>query len=158
MQTDYDNMAPAVQGSLGDSGFHDIVSRVASEAIPFGRGIVVASDGTVALPSSDTEEFAGVAVHKEMATPNDDGSAEYAEDDDVLVLRRGTVWVYCEQAVDPTKDVYVRTGDEYQGHRPGDFRTDNDAESDPQTLQITNARWANKTTAAGLALLELNLP
>lgn len=158
MQLDYNDMRPSVEGGLGDAEFHDIVSALASEAIRFGRGVVVLSDGTVALPSDTTEKFLGISVKDNRAAPNDTAIAQYESGDEVLVMRQGRIWVLAEDAVDPLDQVWMRTGDSYQGHTPGSFRTDDDGTSDPRTVRITNARWVNVTTVAGLALLELNLP
>lgn len=158
MQTDYTDMKPAFAGMLGDTEFHDIQSRVAGEGIPFGRGLFVDTEGVVNLPDSPSGQFAGVSVHKQKATANGDVSSEYDEGEEVNVLTSGRIWVESEEAVDPTDEVWMRTGDDYQGHIPGQFRTDDDNDSDPVCVQITNARWASKTTAAGLALLEINEP
>lgn len=159
MQTDYNDMSPGVLGGLGDSSFTDKISRLSSEAIPFGRGVVLASNNTVSLPNASTDVFAGIALQRQIATPNDTSQdVAYKSGEEVIVLRAGAVWVNAEQAVDPTKEVHLRTGDTYQGHEPGNFRTDNDGGSHPATMQITNARWISKTTGAGLALLEINIP
>lgn len=158
MQTNYDDMEPAIAGMLGESDFHDIESRTAGEAIPFGRGLVVTADGIVTLPDSASDVFAGIAVHKQKAITNGETTTQYADDEEVLVLRRGRIWVVAEEAVNPTDEVWLRTGDTYQGHLPGNFRTDDDGSSEPICKRITNAKWVNVTTEAGLALLEINLP
>lgn len=158
MQLDYSDMKPAMVGGLGDTEFHDIVGRFSDEDIPFGKGLMIAATGKVALPVHVDEKFAGVAVQKNVPTPNDTGVAVYPAGTEISVIQQGRVWVNSETAVDPTEGVYLRCTDNYDGGVAGDFRSDSDASSSPVMLQITNARWAAKTTAKGLALLELNNP
>lgn len=90
--------------------------------------------------------LAGIALYDATKPPG-----AYAEDDSVSVLEEGAIYVQSETAVDPTKPVYVRlviSGDEVRGH----FRATVDAND---LAQIVRARWAEKTTGAGVAGLRL---
>ena len=81
-------------------------------------------------------------------------SLTYAAGEVASLLRRGRIWVSAEEAVTEGGPVYVRmtaTGDESVGA----FRTTPDS---TDCALLRRARWASTTSAAGLALLELNLP
>jgi hypothetical protein len=70
------------------------------------------------------------------------------------LVRKGRIWVWSEQAVCPTDRVYVRytaSGDNVVGN----FRKDADSTT---ATYLLGARFATETTAAGLVLLEINLP
>lgn len=145
---------PAMEGMAGDAEFNDIRSQRSAAAINFGLGLAIAADGLVALPAAAAFEFAGISLHKHKDLPNDTAVARYEIGEEISLLRRGRIWVLAEEAVDPSQDVYLRhtvNG----GDTPGHFRTDADtANAD----QIANAKWVDITTAAGLALLEINMP
>lgn len=69
-------------------------------------------------------------------------------------VRKGRVSVTTEEAVSEGRDVYVRmvaTGDEVVGA----FRDTPDAND---CAMLRSARWASTNSAAGLALLDINLP
>ncbi|BAQ65529.1 hypothetical protein GM3709_2294 [Geminocystis sp. NIES-3709] len=138
-------------------------------AIPFGVGVVyggaVGNENRpkIALPSATGFLFMGVScfTHKQTGDSNDGfgvlnttASAQYEIGDDITVKKRGYVWVYSEIAVDMDDPVFLRHTVN-SALVPGNFRIDADtAKAD----QLTNVRWACKTTAAGLAILELNIP
>lgn len=75
-------------------------------------------------------------------------------DEAMPVLRDGQIYAYAEAAVDVGDPVYVRfvsTGDEVNGS----MRATADAND---CALLKGARWASKTTGAGFAVVELNLP
>lgn len=155
MQTTYNDPLPAVQGGLGDSGPRDVKTGVAATVVPFGRGLVERAtprDG-VALPTAITELFAGVSLQTHKAKPNTTGVAQYEINEAIPHIRKGRVWVYSETAVAPNQPVHMRalgTGN------PGDFRNAADATN---TMDVSAyARWVSVNAAAGLALLDINLP
>lgn len=153
-QTDYNDMAASVKGGLADSGENDIVSRQSAAAIAFGVGVAIASTGLVAVPAATGFKFEGITIQKHKSTPNSTGVAQYDIGEAISVLRKGRIYVNAEQAVDPTVAVFLRHTVN-AALTPGDFRTDADtAKAD----QITNAKWVSKITAAGLAILEINMP
>lgn len=158
MQTNYDNQsvfAPALKGGLADAGITNKVTGKSAAVIRFGIGLAIASTGKVAIPASTGFAFAGVSVMKHNATPNaSPNEAQYGIGEAITVLRKGRLWVYSEQAVNPTLSVYLRhtvNG----GNVPGDFRVD--ADTNKADL-VASAKWLNVTTGAGLALLEVNIP
>ena len=91
----------------------------------------------------------GIAMYDASGKPE-----AYPVDYAVPVLRRGRIYVTAEAAVDVGQPVYVRfvaTGDE----KLGAMRAAPDAND---CALLNGARWASKTTGAGLAVVELNLP
>jgi len=157
-QLDYNDQEniPAVKGGLADSAFHDIVGRNAAVDINFGLGLVVtANEGEAALPSATGFKMAGIVIQSLKDIPRATGIALYEADEEFPVLKKGRIWVYSEVAIDPTDPVFLR-------HTvnaalvPGDFR--NDADTAKADDISAFASWVSKTTAAGLALLEINLP
>lgn len=154
-QLNYDDMAAAVKGGLGDAGPNDIESRAANVDIFFGAGVEVLADGKVDIPSTVNDIFAGVAIQVQKDIPRATGIALHEADDAVPVLRKGRVWVYAEEAVDPTDPVFLRHTTATT-ELPGDFRTDIDTD---KAIDVSaSCSWVNATTAAGLALLDINLP
>jgi hypothetical protein len=74
------------------------------------------------------------------------------------VVNKGVVAVYVTGAVDLTSPVrvyYVTNTGATAGAHPGRF---SHAFVSGKTRRLTGARWASKTTGAGIALLELNGP
>lgn len=91
----------------------------------------------------------GIALYDASGKPE-----AYPVDYAVPVLRRGRIYVNAEAAVDVGQPVYVRfvaTG----GEQLGGLRAAPDAND---CALLNGARWASKTTGAGLAVVELNLP
>lgn len=159
MQTNYQDQSVAnisVKGGLADLGITNKVTRASAAVIPFGLGLALLSTGLVAIPSAGSFEFAGIAVMKHKAQSNADGFAQYEIGEAISVIRKGRIWVYSEVAVDPTADVYLRyTANTGPTRIPGDFLKTADSS---KAQQITNARWVSTTSAAGLAILEINIP
>lgn len=154
-QLDYNDMSPSVQGGLADAGFNDIASEVSAEIIKFGWGVQVETTGLIAVPSAATDKFHGVALMKHKAKTNALGEAQYEIGQAVSILRKGRIWVYSEQAVNPTLAVFLRhttTTTEI----PGDFRVDLDTD---KAFDISAyAKWISVTAAAGLAIVDINFP
>lgn len=158
-QTNYQDQSVAnisVKGGLADAGITNKVTRACAAAIEFGLGLADLSTGLAALPAATSFVFAGVALMKHKAQSNADAAASYAIGEAISVLRKGRVWVYSEVAVDPTADVYLRhTANTGPTRSPGNFLTT--ADTNKADL-VSNAKWVSKTSAAGLAILEINLP
>ena len=159
-------------GMLGDASENNIVSRYAAAAIPVGRVVVFdTTNGKVKLPAaatdildanSESRPVEGVIVHSqaiESQAANTLGVAganvpAYPANYEFSVLRKGVIWVWAEEAVTITDQVFVRhtaAGNE----KPGNVR--NDAATVTCAL-LKGARFASVTTGAGLVLLEVNLP
>lgn len=154
MQLDYNDLAPAVLGGLADAGENIIVSGVSAAVQNFGKGLAYLNTGLIALQAATGFTFAGVTVNKNKAKPNSTGIAVYDIGEAISILRSGRIWVNAEEAINPTLAVFLRHTAN-GGLVPGDFRTDLDgANADA----VPNARWVSTTAAAGLAILEINLP
>lgn len=157
-QLDYNDQEniPAVKGGLADSAFHDVVGRRAAVDINFGLGLIkTATEGLSALPAATGFKFEGVALQQLKNIPRATGIALHEIDSEFPVLKKGRIWVYSEQAVNPTLPVFLR-------HTvnaaliPGDFRVDLDVANADDIS--SSASWVSTTTGAGLAMLEINLP
>ena len=154
-QLDYNEMAAAVKGGLADGGFTDKVGGVSAADIEFGLGVQVLTTGLIALPTAVDQKFAGVAVQTNKDTIRSTGVALYEAGEEITLLRKGRIWVYSEQAVNPTLAVFWR-------HTvnatlvPGDFRVDIDTANATDISAF--AKWVSVTAAAGLAILEVNAP
>jgi hypothetical protein len=165
----------AIKGQLWGNTWTHRISGWATTTIPFGVGLVVVTGANstsapltgskqrVAIPSATGGTFAGVSIleHKEptgeeayMTTLVDPQTSQFRANEPLPILRRGYIYVYAEVAVNPTLPVFLRHTTN-AALVPGDFRTDADTS---RADQISGARWAVTTTAAGLAVLELNLP
>lgn len=155
MQTEYNDMVASIQGGLGDAGHHDIVSGVSAAIVLFGMGLAQAADGTVDVPGSTGFKFGGISMQKHNSTNNASGEAQYEIGDAISVLRKGRIWVYAEEAVNPTDPVFLRHTTATT-ENPGDFRTDADTARADDISAF--AKWVGVTTAAGLAELEINAP
>lgn len=157
-QLDYNDQVsiPAVKGGIADAAIHNIVSRESAEVINFGIGIARLSTGLVKVPSSTGDTFDGVSVQKNKSTPNATGIALYDIGEAISSMHKGRLWVYSETAVDPTLPVLLRcTANTGPTRTPGNFMSVDDS---GKTITVANAKWASVTTAAGLAILEINLP
>lgn len=89
-----------------------------------------------------------------VALENTRSAAAYASAEVAPIVRQGRIRVTTEEAVAEGNDVYVRlvvSGDEVYGA----FR---DTPDSTDCARLLRARWAQTTTAAGTALLDINLP
>lgn len=159
-------------GMLADASENNIVSRYSALPMPFGRCVIRdGADDKVVLPSAildiedangESRKVEGIVVMSqavEEQPENTLGVADanvpaYPANYSYSVMRKGVVWVWSEQAVSPTDQVFVRaiaSGDE----KPGNFRKDADTTN---AAQLKGARFASTTTAAGLVKVEIDLP
>lgn len=162
MQTSYSlNISPAQAGQIGDSGFHDIVSRKnTASALLFGHAVKLgASEGEVIAPAAaaditDLKLLQGVVVASQTLASSSSGDPQYPLKSTVPVMRKGRIWVKTESTVTVgTSGVHVR----YAGvGNAGAFRG---ATVSMETAQIPDAqaKWVVGASASGFALLELNL-
>ena len=156
-----ENMPLAVEGKQADAAINNLIEGTlyASGAIPFGRSVVkvTGEDDGVILPSATGQKFVGVSVltqvEEQVLTT---GVVEYDDKDPINVMRKGKIWVYVEEAVDPDTDsVYFRHTAGAGGSVIGRFRTDADTAT---ADAVPNARFVTSTTAAGIAVIEINNP
>lgn len=160
-QTSYSlAQAIAMPGLLGDSGFHDVLSGIASTAMGFGLGVLKGTaDSDLALPgvSGDVAKIRGVTVHQHKEQDLS-SVAQYKQKDAVSVLHKGRIWVMVEEAVVPGDAVYVRYA--AGGNGVGSFgktagSTERAQLSDGS--QGSKAKYLTSASANGLALLEVAL-
>lgn len=147
------------------------VTADATVAVEFGAGLVMATHSTsnnripVKLPDASNNVFAGIAVYDRAqqvnsGTPAGLGDltttegAVYPASEPIRLRRRGRLYVYSEQAISPSDPVFLRYAAN-GGLVAGNFRKDADTS---RAFQITNAVWVSTTTAAGIAVVEINLP
>jgi hypothetical protein len=148
-------------GLLGDSGEGMyLISRALedSTAMAFGLGVIWGTD-----PDKQFDVFAGagtlagVLAHKQNRADPSLGAALGIEQNEIASLvRTGRIWVTVEEAiVVGTDDVFVRHTAGGGGSTLGAFRTDADTAS---AQAVLNANWIQGSAAAGIALLQINLP
>lgn len=156
----------AYEGLIFGSGASDRAGYIVSETAGISPGRFVAqgsSDGTCILPAASTDitgnAALGVAVFDPTLPTNWPASSytvQYHAGQACQVLRKGRIWVYAEEAVTPASSVYVRYASGSLGTVLGRF---GDSGTDTSTRALLpNARFCTSTTAAGLVLLEINLP
>ncbi len=171
-----DTPGSAYEGMIADDMIKDFVSRKAHQSIvtphiPFGKMCVIDSAGTftvdqVALPNAAAEIAAGflqgIAI-AETSKQLDPSVAwgHYKAGEMVSVLRKGRIWVVCEQAVTALNaGVFVRHTT--PGGAPplaslGSFRIDADT-ANATAMPAGTAQWLTLCSAGGLALLQIDLP
>ena len=153
VQTSYSNTMGVNYAGLLASAMDDYIeSAQADVAIGFGLGVSTgATAATAYMPSSvklvsgSSDVFRGFAVHFN----NENGY--YAIGDTVGYLRRGQIWVPCATAL--AADVaakYIVVSGATQGYLTGTSGSNLDVSSYVRVLTTL--------TAAGIALVEVNLP
>jgi hypothetical protein len=154
MQTSYDiNMGAGIAGQLADLRDNVVESFVADVKVQFGIGVVQgAKANSCKIPTAGGQTYLGVALqqHTEQSYPFTAASGSYAANDVVNVCRRGLVRVQTAGAVTNGNTAYiVATG----GDGVAGLFIDSSASS-----AIAAGTFRETTTAAGTALVELNLP
>jgi hypothetical protein len=158
--------ADGLLGMLADDGDTDKISRTANGAVYLGLGCVFGANPPAAGTPGDCQEItdaaadvknlAGIPIWESGREPYPVANAksQIADKGTVSLLRRGRIWVYVETAVDVTSDVYVRVtaaGADVKGQ----FRAGAAANFVAMSAGGFTAKFITKTTAAGLAVLEL---
>jgi hypothetical protein len=105
------------------------------------------------VPAAITDTILGVAVWDQAHNPNN--TTGVLDGDIFSIVQRGRVYVWTEDAVDPTKPVHLRCIVNGGGTAPGQFRGTVDGVN---TVAVPNARWAGKGGAGTIVALDLNLP
>lgn len=151
-----------VEGMLADSGDIDVVSKLAKAQVAPGRAVRIDTGDTfeqVSVPTSAAQVTGdatnappvGVTLWDNTALTN-----PYAANDPIPVVREGKMWVICEDAVDPSKPVYIRHTVNGGLTVIGGFACTAGA---GLALAPAGWRWMSKTTATTqLAILAVNLP
>ena len=140
----------------------DVIDKVdltafSTSVIDFGVGVVydgAATDTTslkVKAPTASGGTFIGVSVYRHKQPSTSDKKAQYEAKEAVSIRTQGRIYVYAEEAVNPTLPVHLR----FAGGTSGSFRASVDGSN---TQAVSSAVWVSVTTGAGLAVLELNRP
>lgn len=114
----------------------------------------------IAVSSLTTEGASAGMVYTPVPTPvYSDGRIGYPDKETVNVLSKGVVWVYSTAAIalgDAVRFFKADHSGTVTGALLGRFTKTAAA---TKTIQITaGARWVSETSAAGLALLEIDIP
>lgn len=165
VQTTYLNKPTfVIEGQLADGGNPDIMSMYNSEAsaeIAFGRAVKFGStsgtDIDALLPAAETDKVAGIVVHSHAyssATGGDLGTTGVKPGGMLNVLRRGRIYVKCEDGCVPGDRLWVRavgsTPPEYLGGL-------NNADDSTDMIDCTNQGvWLSTASADSIALLEVD--
>ena len=146
-------------------------------AIPY--GVLVATDNTptsndalaveiatgvtniqgMAISSMVLEGAKSGMVYTPVPTPvYSDGRVGYPDKETINVVSKGVIWVYSVEAIALGDAVRFYKAD-HSGTTAGAFlgRFGKTAVS-TKTIAVTGARWLSETSAAGLALLEIDIP
>lgn len=132
-------------------------SRVVSLTIPAQAGVGGTTEIGIGVDfvigDSDVQ---GVSLRsqKALATPGQADNEVYEDEDTIPVLRRGRVWVSCETACTAGNRPFIR-GIAAGAEVLGAFRGTNTDSGDCAVWE--SARFLTSLTAAGLALVEVNI-
>lgn len=144
---------------------HLIISRWANTDIPFGRFVVfktASGADSCDLPSVTTDITAGrqlgIAVYDPAKEPN--SANGYKAGQMVQIVRRGYIWMLTETDVTEGNSVFVRFAQvSNTGTNPAIGKVRKDADTaDAVALPNGSAVFRTTLAAAGLAIVELNLP
>lgn len=153
MQTNFkDTRDVAFEGMISESTPHKIVSAIKEGTIlepglacTYGTNKELQRNSLTAI----TEKIAGIMIHEHTE------EGLFPEGKGISLMEQGEIVVIPEDAVDPTKGVFVRavaTG----GERAGAFRGTADG---TDTIDISAfAKWKSDVGAGELARLTINLP
>lgn len=76
----------------------------------------------------------------------------------IPVMIKGVLYVYAEQAVNPTSAVFTRTESKGGNTILGRFRTDADGSEPATAIAVPGARFTEARANAGLVPLRINMP
>ena len=156
-QLDYNNQESAVGGQIYGVGPHDILTyNNPVDVIRFGCAVAKVStdDDGIEKPDSSGADIVGVAILDKALEYDSDNENSYPAESSVSVLRRGEIYVYCEEAVTPDDPVYTRYTASGSNTVLGAFRTDADSS---KALLLSNCAYLTSADAGGYAVLAVNL-
>lgn len=157
-QTSYSVDQPVAKaGMLADLSFKDVVTRSNAAAVLVGKLVSLDGEGKCKAPAAATDITnatlaQGVVLSQHAMESSASGAPQYPAKSAVPVARKARVWVETEDAITVgTSSVNVR----YAG--TGDKGSFAGAPVTNETAVLPNARWVQGNSAAGLALLEIDL-
>ena len=113
----------------------------------------------IAISSLVTEGTTLGAAYTPLPTPYfSDGRMGYPDKETVNVLSKGVVWVYTTEAVALTDAVRFWKVDNSGTVTGANIGRWCKTASTAKTILVAGCRWLSKTSAAGLALLEFDIP
>lgn len=129
-----------------------------ADVIKFGHAVgkVTADENGVKQPVSGSA-ILGVAVRDQNLPYDSDAENSYPIKSDVAVMRRGQIYVYCEEAVTPDDSVFVRFLANDPLNNLGAFRTDIDDDGGAHAVALATAKFLTSAAAGGYAVLDLNI-
>jgi hypothetical protein len=172
------SMAPGREGSLADLQAYVSRSYVNQHtaAIPYGSFAMIDTtagrDPLAVMPAAgaatlarivgiavDSNTYEGTGTYTKTPSPlAADGRYGYPPNQMVNVLSKGVIWVYACEAVtfaSPVHFFHTDRSGTIAGAFVGRFHASAAAGF---TATVAGARWLSRTTAAGLALLEIDMP
>jgi len=175
LQTDYSFFQKTgFAGQEFGYGPKERLTAVSDEVIAFGLGVVysaqVSGNGNfasvkVALPSASTDQFVGIALHRQkpvtgqpdyLTVLNTSQKSEWEVGYPIPVGKRGTYRVLAEQSVSYGDSVFLRyDSGGNDGGDVGSFRADADNDGSDHAVQLNNAIWASERDKDNLAIVEL---
>jgi hypothetical protein len=161
MQTSYQqDLSVALAGMIADGDVADITSYAASEAIPYGRVVVVDTGGTCslpktagAMPTSGVGSPLGVSIYDSAGNPGG-----FQIGDMVPVLRRGKVWAEFSGTAASDNTVLNVSNSSTVATNRGKFTdaaTSTTAGSEVSAMPRTVAKQLSGTT---LVRVDINIP
>lgn len=146
----------AFPGQKTNSGASTVATYTNGQGVDIPAGVLVSltSDNTVQLPSTATQQLAGVVLNQFARDPNDMTltnavKAGYS----CAVLENGDVWVTAEQAMAVTDKVFVRYAAGAGGTQLGAIRKDIDTAS---ARRASGARVRVGCSGAGPCLISFS--
>jgi hypothetical protein len=127
-----------------DSSFSDVVSWIATVAIPFGALVYESAEGKATLPTATGNVTAG-RVGVALIDHNKASGVGYEIGDAVRVMKRGRAWIANEEALAFGDTLFVRFASGAGGAALGSFRNDADTAtaSTPPNVSLLRAGGIN---------------
>lgn len=145
--------AAGFAGLIADSMFTDKMSYSAEGDVGFGLPVKLGTnkERQVAELTTDAGQAAlavGVSVATQAVEQTSAGVAEYADTDTVSVMKRGRIWMLTQDAVvaGTTANLHLASGSV----------TDASVTTGIEAFTQFSAKFITGTTAAGLAIVEIN--
>lgn len=160
-QTDYSQSPDiATLGQIAYMGLTEKRSGInkSGAVLAYGRGVKLSPPEGIANLSSGSDMFAGVVarIYQYEDVFDTLGYVGYDLDRDSTYIVKGSIAVEVEEAIQETDLVFCRFAVNGAGKDViGRFRNDADTNT---CLAVPSARWRSRTTGAGIAILEINLP
>ena len=149
--TQYGNAGMA--GQLYDTGFTDTVSYSAEGAVGFGVPVQLGTtkDRQVKVLTTSAGQAAlavGISQHTYSVEQSSAGVVQYADKQSVSMLKRGRIWVNTDDAVvaGAVANLKLSSG----------LFTDEAVAAGIEAFTQISVRFVTGTTAAGLAVVEVN--